>query len=281
MLTPDRLRSIGYQLDKLAYPEIGALIKREREGQAIFFLPIGTFQPHGPHNPVGTDLLISMRMCQDACERLMERDLWPAVLPAIPYGVTTYFNEFPGCIALGGETLTSCIVDICRDLSRQGVHRLMVINNQYQPEHLHAIYRAIGVAKEQLEMRVHYMDITHPHKKRAAELPEAYHESDFHGGRYETSLMMASNPELVDEEVRETLPSVPIDLVEKVRIGQTSSAQMGVDRSYIGFPAEASAEEGNQAYANLLKMLMEAIESMLRSEEMPGPGWYARMADEA
>lgn len=278
MITTERLRVVGYDLYKLAYPEIGEFLDRAKRGSAVVLLPVGTMQPHGPHTPVGTDLLISLHMCKDACDELAKQGRLAAMLPPLPYGATTYFNDFPGCFGLSPETLTRCIVDVASELKRHGVRHMMVVNNNYQPEHLRAIYRALAITKDDLDMNVHYMDITHPHKKRSAQLPQAYHPNDFHASRYETSLVLAKDPDLVHEKVRKTLRPVPVNLVEKVKTGFTSSAEIGVDQAYIGSPTEASPEEGVDAYANLRDMLLAAIENMLQEQEMPPPGWYARAA---
>jgi creatinine amidohydrolase len=155
------------------------------------------------------------------------------------------------------------------------------VNNNYTPEQLRAIYDAAERANESLGVELHYMDITHPHRQRARELPQAFVADDFHAGRYETSLMLASDPDLVDEDRRAALPDLRIDLVAKIRDGQVSSTELGAEQAYIGFPAAASAEEGEAAYANLCAMVVQAAEDMLAGRPASGPGWYARAAGEA
>jgi creatinine amidohydrolase len=204
-----------------------------------------------------------------------------AVLPGLPYGATPYFSELPGCFALQPETVRGVLADVVAELARNGVERCVVVNNNYTPEQLASIYAVAADARERLGFRVHYMDITHPWRQRAAELPQAFVEGDFHAGSYETSLMMASDPSLVDEDVRTALLDLPIDLVQKIREGQTSIHKIGAGHAYIGFPARATAAEGRQAYANLCAMLVAAIEAMLSGAEPREPGWYARAASPA
>jgi creatinine amidohydrolase/Fe(II)-dependent formamide hydrolase-like protein len=154
----------------------------------------------------------------------------------------------------------------------------MMVNNHFQPEHVHGIYRTITLAKEQLpDLNVHYMDITYPVKKRREQLPQTYYPGDLHAARYETSLVMAKDPDLVREDVRKTLPPRPINLVEKIETGFRFFSEIGADNAYIGFPGEATAEEGRASYTNLCKMLVEQVEAMLRGERIGEGGWYSRM----
>jgi creatinine amidohydrolase len=263
----------------MRYPLIEQLFEAEAGGRAALLLPVGTVQPHGSHNPVGTDLLISERMCFDACRALAQQGIQAAILPALPYGATRYFDEFPGCFPCRPSTLHASIVDICGELARQGVHRLALVNNNYTPEHMSAIYSAIAEARQRLGVRVHYMDITHPHQERRPQIPQAYVEGDFHGGQYETSLMLASNSSLVDEGRRVALPSVSIDLVAAIQGGINSTVPLQLNDAYIGHPAKASASQGQQTYKVLCEMLQHTIRRMLAGEDPPEPGWYARQSD--
>ena len=81
-------------LAELAYP---ALEGRER---AVHLLPLGATEPHGPHAPLATDMLISVGICRRAAERLRgEVDV--LVLPEVSYGVTRYGSDFPGGVSIG------------------------------------------------------------------------------------------------------------------------------------------------------------------------------------
>jgi creatinine amidohydrolase len=218
-------------------------------------------------------------MCQDACETLAGRGIAGVILPLLPVGATgRFFNEVPGGLCVRPQTLTAILVDVCRDLRRLGILRAAVVNNNYSPEHMSAIYAAVAEARQRYGVNLHYMDITHPHEVRRKELPETYVPNDFHAGRYETSLMMASHRPLVDDVRRTDLPAVEVDLVREIGKGR-STAELSLEKAYIGFPAAASAEEGREAYKKLCAMLVREIELMLAGEEPRGPGWYARIAE--
>jgi creatinine amidohydrolase len=219
----------------LAYPDL------ERREEAVHLLPLGATEPHGPHAPLATDTIISIGICRRAAERLAgEIDV--LVLPAVSYGVTRYGADFPGAISISEETLGSLVIEIC-----EGLERVVLVNSHLEPEQVRTL-RDLGLP---------LFDVT---RRRVAErLPEEFRAGAAHAGRYETSLVLADRPELVNEERMRTLAAKMIDMPAAIRSGQTSFVAMGMDQAYAGAPAEATAEEGEQTFAALTDMLLELI----------------------
>jgi creatinine amidohydrolase len=86
-----------------------------------------------------------------------------------------------------------------------------------------------------------------------------------HAGAYETSIVMARDPALVDEDARGSLPAVPISLSEALRRGVTRFRDMGLDRAYAGAPAAATAAEGHRLLDLLADMVAtEVLEALGR-----------------
>jgi creatinine amidohydrolase/Fe(II)-dependent formamide hydrolase-like protein len=50
-------------------------------------------------------------------------------------------------------------------------------------------------------------------------ISEEFKKSECHAGRYETSLVLADHPEMVDAALMSALPEVPISLVKVIGIG--------------------------------------------------------------
>jgi len=219
----------------LAYPDLEG-----REG-AVHLLPLGATEPHGPHGPLATDTIISVGICRRAAERLRgEVDV--LVLPAVPYGVTRYGSDFPGAVSIGEETLRSLVTEIATNFER-----IVVVNSHLEPEQVWTL-RATGLP---------LLDITR--RANAERLTEEFQAGAGHAGRYETSLVLAERPDLVDEERMHTLEANMVDMPTAIRSGQTSFIAMGMDHAYAGAPAEATAEEGEQTFEALADMLVELI----------------------
>ena len=219
----------------MAYPDLEG---RER---AVHLLPLGATEPHGPHAPLATDTIISVGICRRAAERLRgEVDVF--VLPAVPYGVTRYGADFPGAVSIGEETLRSLVTEIATNFER-----IVVVNSHLEPEQVWTL-RATGLP---------LLDITR--RANAERLTEEFQAGAGHAGRYETSLVLAERPDLVDEERMHTLEANMVDMPTAIRSGQTSFVAMGMVQAYAGAPAEATAEEGDQTFEALADMLVELI----------------------
>ena len=219
----------------MAYPDLEG-----RDG-AVHLLPLGATEPHGPHAPLATDTIISVGICRRAAERLRgEVDVF--VLPAVPYGVTRYGADFPGAVSIGEETLRSLVTEIAANFER-----IVLVNSHLEPEQVWTL-RATGLP---------LLDITR--RANAERLTEEFQAGAGHAGRYETSLVLAERPDLVDQERMRTLEANMVDMPTAIRSGQKSFVAMGMDQAYAGAPAEATAEEGEQTFEALADMLVELI----------------------
>jgi len=221
------------KLGELAYPDVPT--------DAVHLLPLGATEPHGPHAPLSTDTLISVGICDRAAERL-EGEIRVVVLPAVPYGVTRYGSAFPGAVSIREETLRSLVTEIA-----ETVGPLVLVNSHFEPEQVETL-RATGIP---------LLDLTR--RANAERLTEEFRSGSCHAGRYETSLVLADRPELVQSDRMLALEERPVDMPAAIRAGQTSFVAMGMDQAYCGSPAEASAEEGRQTFETLTEMLVDLI----------------------
>ena len=219
----------------MTYPDL-----EEREG-AVHLLPLGATEPHGPHAPLATDTIISEGISRRAADRL-QGELDVLVLPAVPYGVTRYGADFPGAVSISEETLRSLVTEIAASFER-----VVLVNSHLEPEQVWTL-RGLGLP---------LLDITR--RASAQRLTDEFQAGAGHAGRYETSLVLADRPELVEQERMRTLQAKMIDMPAAIRSGQTSFVAMGMDQAYAGAPADATAEEGERTFEALVDMLVELI----------------------
>ena len=228
-------------LGDLAYPAL------EGRAGAVHLLPLGATEPHGPHAPLATDTLISVGICRRAAERLRgEVDV--LVLPPLPYGVTRYGGDFPGAVSISEETLRSVVTEIC-----SGLARVVLVNSHLEPEQVRTLR----------ELALPLFDVTR--RANAERLTEEFRAGAGHAGRYETSLVLADRPDLVDRARMRTLEPRMIDMPAAIRSGKTSFVAMGMDQAYAGAPADATAEEGEQTFEALADMLVELIREVAKA----------------
>lgn len=247
--------------DELTSPQANGL--RADSRVPVLLLPVGAVEPHGPHAPLGTDGLISAGMCARAAERLADdREVRVAILPPLPYGVTRYAAAFPGAVSVSEETLHALVVDICVSLSAQAMDKAVIVNNHFEPEHLQALYRAADTVAERTGHRPGLLDLTR--RANAERLTAEFQAAECHAGRYETSLVLADRPELVDAGRMHTLPYLPVNMAEAIGAGQHDFVTMGMTEAYCGAPAEATAAEGQATFDVLTDLLVEEIRATVR-----------------
>ncbi|MEW6229722.1 MAG: creatininase [Bacillota bacterium] len=105
---------------------------RDRVGDSIIILPVGSLEQHGPALPLCVDVVIPTELSRMVSERV------PAmVLPTIAYGYKSQPTSgggplFPGTTSLDGATLTSLVLDILRDTVRHGGRKFLIMNGHYE-----------------------------------------------------------------------------------------------------------------------------------------------------
>jgi creatinine amidohydrolase len=235
---------------ELTSPQVAELLTGPRT--PVLLLPVGAVEPHGPHAPLGTDELISAGMCARAAERLAtDPELRVLVLPALNYGVTDLAVHFPGAISIGADTLRALVIDVCRALQDHGLRRIVVVNNHFEPAHVAALRAAVS------EAGVAHLDLLR--RANVARLTDEFRSGSCHAGQYETSLVLADRPDLVDADVMRELPAVRVDLPAGMSAGRADFVELGMDRAYCGSPAGATAAEGESTFDTLTDLLVELI----------------------
>src|SRR5262245_54725740 len=91
--------SRDHDLSALSWTRIDAILK-EPARRAVALLPVGSTEPHGPHLPLETDVIVSVEAARRAAARLRRRGLAALVLPPLAYSITDFSKDFAGCIGL-------------------------------------------------------------------------------------------------------------------------------------------------------------------------------------
>jgi creatinine amidohydrolase len=85
-------------------------------------LPIGSVEQHA-YLSLCVDMILSERVSVDAAE-----PLGVPVYPAVPYGITPYFADFPGTVSLKVSTYVALVGDILDSLYHAGFRRIVLVN---------------------------------------------------------------------------------------------------------------------------------------------------------
>ncbi len=227
---------------------------------AVGMLPTGATEAHGPHLPLGTDVLIAQEAAERATRRLRREGLPAAVLPPLAYAVTEFAADFAGTLSISPDTAASLVCDVLVGAGRAGFAAVVLCNAHLEPGNLQALRQGMELARA-AGMKAAFPDITRrPHALR---LGEEFRSGACHAGRYETSLVMAAAPFRVRRELGESLPANPKSLSVAIREGKKSFLEAGGPRAYFGAPAEATEAEGDRLYDVLADIFATAARELL------------------
>jgi creatinine amidohydrolase len=226
----------------------------------VAILPCGAIEAHGPHLPLGTDIVISDGMARRAAAALEAGGIRAFVLPALAYAPAEYAAEFPGTISIRAETARALLLDIAASLKTQGFACLALANSHFDPANV-AMLRAAAAEIAALSLPVAFPDFTR--RALAGTLTEEFQSGACHAGQFETSLVLADRPETVRKTLGRALDPNPASLVTAFAQGAATFTEAGGPHAYFGDPAAATAGEGERTYAAMAGALVDEVRKQL------------------
>jgi creatinine amidohydrolase len=225
--------------------------------RTIAVLPTGAIEAHGPHLPLGTDIVIAEAMAQAGAARLADKGLEVLIMPALPVAPAPFAAAFAGTVHTPPEATKMMVTGVARSLAQHGIRVTAIANAHHDPAHVNALRAAAAdLAKDRNAILV-FPDLT---KRRwAARLTDEFKSGACHAGRYEGSIVLAECPDRVKTSVMQGLSANPRSLVEAIAAGHATFLEAGGPDAFFGFPAEASAEEGRNTIRVLGEILAEAV----------------------
>src|SRR4030095_5679788 len=109
-----------HRLASLTWPAVRDL-PAARTGEG---LPVGAIEAHGPHLPLGTDVVIAEAMARAGAATLGTRGFKVLFLRALPFTPAPFGAAFAGTVSISPATVTALIVDLAQELTRHGFSAL-------------------------------------------------------------------------------------------------------------------------------------------------------------
>ena len=170
--------------EELAAADFVRAIERS---QATCVLPFGILEKHGPHLPLGTDLLDVRYAALHAAEQE-----YTVVFPEYYFGQIFEARHEPGTVAYSAHLQLELLQETTDEMARNGCKKIIIVNGHGGNEHLLPFF-----AQSQLDKRHDYVVYIFDERTPSTGGPAKRDTLDMHAGESETSKMMISRPDLV------------------------------------------------------------------------------------
>lgn len=220
-------------------------------------IPIGSIEVHGPHLPLGTDILSIYWIAVKASE--LEDAI---ILPPIAYGYAPESKHFPGTISISADTILSLLREVCMEVYRNGFRKIVVLNGHGGNTRILRL-----LSRDILDkcMDICLYMVVDPWSPIRSEI-ERLRETELigHACEIETSIVLCIAPQLVKLDYVEGEAmigvSTPIQNVE------TNVDWVGYAlEAYLGDPRRASREKGEILVKQWIRRIAE-IYRMVRED---------------
>lgn len=250
---------LRHRLAGLTWQEATARLRERPVG----LLPLGAIEAHGPHLPLDTDLIIAEAMAAAGARALADHAVPCLILPSVSFGVSFVGTCFPGTSPVTANGLEGYLGALLDGLAPQGYRAVCLCNAHLEPAHVAALRAAATAAQARTGLPVAVLDAREP--RWSARLGEEFQRGARHAGSYETSIVLAAQPQAVDTARLRTLPPVWVDLPARLQAGARTFVEAGGALGYFGDPARATIAEGEQLIAALGAIVAELVGEIFES----------------
>ncbi|MFW6079616.1 MAG: creatininase family protein, partial [Gemmatimonadota bacterium] len=171
---------LGLALDELSWIDVAAHLARDPR----LIVPVGALEQHGPHLPLGTNVLIARRVAAD-----LSHEFGVLRAPTFGYGVNVATERaYAGTASLDKKTLHRALNELLADWEDHGVGEFIIVTAHRHEPHLDALAGLLTNRARVRVVEVWDVDIGALLEKQAGPL---------HADEAETSVMLYLYPESV------------------------------------------------------------------------------------
>ncbi len=161
------------------------------QSQGVCVLPFGIIEKHGPHLPLGTDLLDVRYAVMNAVKQE-----YAVVFPAYYFGQIFEARHQPGTLAYSLSTQLTLLQETVSEMARNGCKKVVIVNGHGGNEHLLPLFAQAQLASPR-DYVVYVFGLPNENVPGRPALKTPY---DMHAGEVETSSMLIARPDLVHQD---------------------------------------------------------------------------------
>ena len=169
-----------------------AFVRAVERSAATAVIPLGIVEKHGPHLPLGTDMINIREVALRAAA-----EEYTIVFPPYFAGQIFEARHQPGTLAYSERLMWDLLQETVDELGRNGIRKIILVNGHGGNNNFLPFFCQAQLARRQDYAVYLFQPTTDP--EADAEIQKLRKTTmDMHGGDVETSTMMAHRPDLVD-----------------------------------------------------------------------------------
>lgn len=232
-------------------------------------LPIGILEKHGPHVPIGSDLIQAQYRSREAAKQE-----YVVVFPEYFYGQIYEAKNVEGVFALPPALITELLQATLDEIARNGFKKILIYSTHGGNPHWLRFFVQAQLDKVR-DYVVYYYDPkpdkdSEAFRQKYLKIRKTPIEGDEHAGESETSEMLDIRPDLVKMDRAATEDSS--DLKRQAHLPNLWTAVSWYSRfpnHYAGVGSAGSAEEGKMLNEYQIKSLVKAIRDVKNDQVTP------------
>jgi creatinine amidohydrolase len=159
--------------------------------QGVCVLPFGIIEKHGPHLPLGTDLLDVRFAVSNAVKQE-----YAVVFPEYYFGQIFEARQQPGTLAYSLSTQLTLLQETVKEMARNGCKKIVIVNGHGGNESLLPLFAQSQLASPR-DYVVYVFGLPNENVQGRPALKTPF---DMHAGEVETSNMLIARPDLVHQD---------------------------------------------------------------------------------
>ncbi len=264
-LTADPQTESNQPAMSVQYIELTApdFIQAVHEAQSTCLIPLGVLEKHGPHLPLGTDMIDVREIALRAAKKE-----YALVFPEYYFGQIHEAKHQPGTLAYSSELIWNVLDETCKELARNGLKKIILVNGHGGNNNLLRYF-----CQSHLESAKDYAVIlfTPETPPELAEKLESLRQTTTggHADEVETSMMLAHRPDLVKLDKAGDHSGEDQHRLDHLENGYTGIWWYAkYPNHYAGDGSPAQAKIGELVIENRVEQLVELIKKIKSDEKI-------------
>lgn len=233
-------------------------------------LPMGILEKHGPHSPLGTDLI----HVREWAARTVQNE-YAVIFPDYFYGQINEAMQQPGTFSLPSNLIYDLLQATCDEMSRNGFKKIVILNGHGgNPEFIRFFMQSQLHKKRDYAVYFYTPQADADFTAQVAKVRKSDAGGDMHGGERETSVMLYLRPELMKMDRAANESGSNQKRLNLTNVYTPIWWYAGFPNHYAGEGAKASKELGKlivdkeiSSFAEALKMIKADNETLKLQNE--------------